>query len=367
MSMLHQRNDVFDHNEDRLPNNITVHPPLCRHSGGLHTPHTHGSNVYWAVFSVMAFTAVAFSIWAYFIPRGQRIFHYITIALLATASVAYFTMASNLGSVHINVQYPFIHHSGVTNGRTRQIFYVRYVDWVITTPLLLLDILLISGLPWSNILWIIFLDEVMIVTGLIGALVKSSYKWGYYTFANVAFLLVVYEIVWVGRRNARILGEDVHKLYIGISVFTMVIWTLYPIAWGVSEGANIIASDSEAVFYGILDVLAKPVFGIWILWGHRRFGLNRFGIANPRYTAGLPIMDKDRGTELPEQNAQRHAGNQTQKMTGDASGSSRTGSRGTDGTYHMNGAGSNPDDNYELNHMDEATGGVVQSGVGANQ
>jgi len=41
-----------------------------------------------------------------------------------------------------------------------------------------MDLLLTAGLPWPTILYTIFLDEVMIVTGLIGALVKSRYKWG---------------------------------------------------------------------------------------------------------------------------------------------------------------------------------------------
>lgn len=48
----------------------------------------------------------------------------------------------------------------------------------ITTPLLLLDILLTAGMPWHVIVWTIFLDLVMIVMGLVGALTKTVYKWG---------------------------------------------------------------------------------------------------------------------------------------------------------------------------------------------
>lgn len=59
----------------------------------------------------------------------------------------------------------------------------------ITTPLLLLDLCLTAGLPWPTILWTIGLDEAMIITGLIGALVKSRYKWGkclfLHTLANL--------------------------------------------------------------------------------------------------------------------------------------------------------------------------------------
>jgi len=41
-----------------------------------------------------------------------------------------------------------------------------------------MDLLLTAGLPWPTILWTIFLDEVMIVCGLVGALTSTNYKWG---------------------------------------------------------------------------------------------------------------------------------------------------------------------------------------------
>lgn len=46
----------------------------------------------------------------------------------------------------------------------------------ITTPLLLMDLLLTAGLPWPTILYTILMDWVMIITGLVGALVVSNYK-----------------------------------------------------------------------------------------------------------------------------------------------------------------------------------------------
>ena len=39
-----------------------------------------------------------------------------------------------------------------------------------------MDLLLTAGLPWPTILYTILIDEIMIITGLIGALVTSSYK-----------------------------------------------------------------------------------------------------------------------------------------------------------------------------------------------
>ena len=104
-------------------------------------------------------------------------------------------MGSNLGWTPIDNEWRR-QISGV-DGRNREIFYVRYIDWYVdsrltimiyllmgcfprfvTTPLLLLDLLLTAGLLWPSIIWTIFLDIVMVVTGLVRALTKTRYKWG---------------------------------------------------------------------------------------------------------------------------------------------------------------------------------------------
>lgn len=52
------------------------------------------------------------------------------------------------------------------------------------TPLILLELVLVTGLPLSDIVTLIFMDIAMFVTLLVGALVTSAYKWGYYAFAR---------------------------------------------------------------------------------------------------------------------------------------------------------------------------------------
>lgn len=209
-------------------------------------------------------------------PRSHRIFHYITAAITLVAAIAYFCMASNLGWTPIQVE--FARSNPKVSGTMRQIFYVRYIDWFITTPLLLTDLLLTAGLPWPTILYTILIDWVMVVTGLIGALVKTQYKWGFFTFGTLAFLFVAYAVTMEGRGYARVLGNDVLRTYTICGVWTIGLWFLYPIAWGLAEGGNVISSDSEAIFYGILDVMAKPVFGALLLWGHRNIEPTRLGI-----------------------------------------------------------------------------------------
>ena len=63
-------------------------------------------------------------------PRNARIFHYITAAITLVAAIAYYSMGSGLGQVPIQTE--FIRNSpkvGGFPGGTREIFYVRYIDW----------------------------------------------------------------------------------------------------------------------------------------------------------------------------------------------------------------------------------------------
>lgn len=97
---------------------------------------THGSDWYWAVTGVMAVSTLVFMGMSFRVPRRNRIFHYITAAITLVASIAYFTMASNLGYAAIPVEFvrsnPKVAGAGGLN--FREIFYVRYIDWFVTTP-----------------------------------------------------------------------------------------------------------------------------------------------------------------------------------------------------------------------------------------
>ncbi|KXT16998.1 hypothetical protein AC579_7431 [Pseudocercospora musae] len=245
----------------------------------------HGSDFYFAICAVMGFVGLGIVAASYTRPRTDRVFFYISAAINLTAFVAYYSMGSHLGWTPIDVE--FQRSDDKVAGVNREIFYARYIDWVITTPLLLLDLLLTAGLPWQTILWATFLDEVMIVTGLLGALVKTSYKWGYYTIGCVAMFGVFWSLIGQGRLHAKHLGSDVSRVYFQCGILTLFIWTLYPIAWGLSEGGNVIPPDSEAVFYGVLDFIAKPIFSIALVWGHWNIDPARLGLKLRDYDADI--------------------------------------------------------------------------------
>src|ERR1700753_3931799 len=56
----------------------------------------------------------------------------------------------------------------------REVYWVRYVDWLLTTPLILLDLSLLAGLNGANLFSLIVANKVMVLSGLFAAMTPSS-------------------------------------------------------------------------------------------------------------------------------------------------------------------------------------------------
>ncbi len=79
--------------------------------------------------SAMGASALTILGLSYMKPRSDRIFFYLCAALCMVATMAYFAMGSNLGWTPIDVEWKRIGHN--LEGRNREIFYARYIDWYI--------------------------------------------------------------------------------------------------------------------------------------------------------------------------------------------------------------------------------------------
>lgn len=91
-------------------------------------------------------------------------------------------------------------------------------------------------------------------------------------------LYVFWNVAREGRLHAKRLGNDIYKVYLICGVWTLFLWVLYPIAWALCEGGNVISPDSEAIFYGVLDFLAKPIFSVMLIIGHWKIDPARMGL-----------------------------------------------------------------------------------------
>ena len=139
------------------------------------------------------------------------------------------------------------------------------------------------------------------ITLLIGALVASSYKWGYFVFSLLALFAIAYHLLWSGRRYATRFEGSVGTTYTACAAWLMGFWFIYPICWGLSEGGNRIGVVGEMIFYGILDLLTKLGFIALLLFGHRRIDPATLGVAIRDYDdeAGIEKRHHDIGGPVP--------------------------------------------------------------------
>jgi len=266
------------------------------------TINNRGSDWLWAVFAVMLVSDLGMLAWTFIVPKGRRTFHYLSVFILTTASIAYFAMASDLGGTPIPVEYRDVPY-------TRSIWYARYIDWTITTPCLLLELVLATGLPLSDIIALLYFDIVMIVVGLIGALVSSSYKWGFFAFGVAALVYIWAILLGPALRSSAALGPEYSRSYLTSTIVLSTIWALYPICWGLADGGNVITPDGEMIFYGILDILAKPVFTYMHVFLISRLDYTALQLQSGKFSEGASLITRD--SELANMHAKNARANQT--------------------------------------------------------
>ncbi|KIP11031.1 hypothetical protein PHLGIDRAFT_28161 [Phlebiopsis gigantea 11061_1 CR5-6] len=236
----------------------------------------HGSDWLWAVFAIMAVSTLGMFAWSHMRPRGTRFFHNIALIILLVSTISYFSMASNLGATPIQTEFR-------AQG-TRQIWYVRYIQWFINFPLLLVILLFATGLALTEILTAAFFAWVVVVCGLVGGLVQSSYKWGFYVFGLFALFYIWIVLLGHGPRTTFNAGPGLRSGYLRGSGLLSFILVLYPIGWALSEGGNVISSTSEMVWYGVLDLVLGPFFLFYVVFGIRNIDYNTFGLQSLKYS-----------------------------------------------------------------------------------
>merc|ERR1712031_34896 len=73
----------------------------------------------------------------------------------------------------------------------RSFYYARYIDWTITTPLMIWELASLARASRNDTLFLIFIDILMSISGLIGALVCSGEKWAFFGFSILCFIPIL--------------------------------------------------------------------------------------------------------------------------------------------------------------------------------
>lgn len=145
----------------------------------------------------------------------------------------------------------------------------RYVDWLLTVPLLLIEAVAVLGLPSKEsrplFIKLAVAAVLMIATGYPGEVadtIRERAIWGAVSTVPFAYILFV---LWFELKGA-IMGQpqQVQTLISGMRWLLLASWGVYPIAYLLPEvgitGAT--ATVGVQIGYTIADLLAKPVFGL---------------------------------------------------------------------------------------------------------
>jgi len=165
------------------------------------------------------------------------------------ASLAYLTMALGYGYT-------------VRCCDGREFYYARYVDWAITTPMMIWELVHLNAgvIKDSEKAFMYAIDFLMIISGLIGALICQNHKWAFFGFSILTFIPLLWFLCNL-RNRAK---EEANRVYNQVATITVVTWFFYPIVWIFAEGTNKLCAQGEAICYTVLDIISKSVFG-WII------------------------------------------------------------------------------------------------------
>lgn len=148
----------------------------------------------------------------------------------------------------------------------RSTFWVRYITWSLSTPLLILDLAFLgrSSLPLTASL--LGADVFMIATGLVAALSPDPINYIWYIVSTVAYLAIGYLLLVPYRQEAEQKRPRTQKNFNKLVAIHLILWTAYPVVWILApSGIDAISSDFETMFYTLLDIASKVGFGFLAL------------------------------------------------------------------------------------------------------
>jgi len=173
-----------------------------------------------------------------------------------SAAAAQGGMALDFGAAHYNVGY-------------------RYIDWLLTVPLLLVELVAVLGLAkavQSSLLKrLVPAAALMIILGYPGDIHSHLFGldnsvWG--LLSTIPFLYIMY-VLWVElTKSLSSQTEKIRKLFTGLRLLLIATWGVYPITFILAMGQTGAPSASDVVSrevgYSIADILAKCMFGLII-------------------------------------------------------------------------------------------------------
>ena len=174
--------------------------------------------------------------------------YYATLtAISGIAAVAYTVMAFEIG--------------WQTVGDSRTVFLPRYIDWLLTTPLLVLYLALLADASRGMIGKLALANVLVIVPGMVAALIPGVERYGLFAVGGLAFVWLVYLLV--RPLTARVREQRTESLFLSLRNLTVILWSVYPIIWVLgTPGLDLLTPVVDVMLIMYLDLITKVGFGL---------------------------------------------------------------------------------------------------------
>ncbi len=178
-------------------------------------------------------------------------FHIVHFTITIVAALAYLGMMMGQGRIEVN---------------GHEVFWARYLDWAITTPLILFSLARLGGVRGPIIGGLLITNELMVITGLFAALSPTSSEYMWY-IVSCAFELAVFAILYgpvssaARRQHSSVSGRYGQAMY-----FFTAYYVAYPIVWILgSKAIGLYGVSVETLLIALLDITAKVIYAYVLL------------------------------------------------------------------------------------------------------
>jgi len=183
------------------------------------------------------------------VPEATRKRYLLLVSIPGIAIFAYLLLVLGVGAV---------------DGGGHTVYVVRYVDWLLTTPINVLYLGLLAHATRSDLGKLVGLQALTIVAGFGGAVASSPVSYVLFAVGAAAFGGVVYLLYNdVAASAAAALSDVEASLYRTLRNFVVVLWSVYPVVWLLgAAGVGLMDVETASLVIVYLDVVTKVGFGI---------------------------------------------------------------------------------------------------------
>ena len=167
----------------------------------------------------------------------------------------------------------------------------RYVDWLLTVPLLMVELILVMRLPRKETVSmatrLAALAAIMVILGYPGEIASDvGTRWIFWVLSMIPFVWIVYELVSGLSAAVDKQPDDAKDLVRAARTLTIAAWAFYPVVFlfpmiGLTGGT---AETFVQVGYTVADIVAKAAFGVLIFMIAVRKSEAEYGTAQAQAT-----------------------------------------------------------------------------------